>query len=147
MGTCYLDLESSQRQAMWESTHAFPIYPAQRRSDRFMLTFWRHQKQRRSRFRARWKNFLKTMLRGMVEGHCDLDILLDPFFLQYLRMHEDRVWYPGLGHNADPADLLEALEIANCESPWRNQFRNDPGDHPGSQIPRLHNKFKPVTSS
>ena len=83
----------------------------------------------------------------MVEGHCDLDILLDPFFLHYPRMHEERVWYPGLGHNADPADLLEDLEIANREKPWRNQFRNAPGDHPGSQISRLLNKFKPVTSS
>ena len=66
----------------------------------------------------------------MVECHCDLDILLYPFFLHYPRMHEERVWYPGLGHNADPADLLPALDIADCEDPWRNQFRNSLGDHP-----------------
>ena len=82
----------------------------------------------------------------MIEGHCDLDIFLDPFFLHCPRMHEERVLYPGLGRNTDPADLLEALEIADREDPWRIQFRNAPGDHPGSQIPRLQNKFKPATS-
>ena len=83
----------------------------------------------------------------MIEGHCDLDILLDPFFLHYPRMHEERVWYPGLERNTDLADLLEASKIADREDPWRNQFRNTPGDHPGSQIPRLQNKFNPATSS
>ena len=83
----------------------------------------------------------------MAECHCDLDIFLDPFFLHYPRMHEERVRYPGLRHNADTPDLLKALEIADREDPWRNQFRNAPKDHPGSQIPRLQNKFKPVKSS
>ena len=123
-GTRYLDLESSQRQALWESTHAFPISPAQRRSDLFLLTFWRQRKQRRSIFGARWKNFLKTILRSMIEGHCDLDILLDPFFLHYPRMHEERVWYPGVGHNTDPTILLEALDMDDQEDPWSNQLRN-----------------------
>uniref|UniRef100_A0AAV1VNR9 Uncharacterized protein n=1 Tax=Peronospora matthiolae TaxID=2874970 RepID=A0AAV1VNR9_9STRA len=143
----YLELESTHRQALWESTHAFPIPPAQRRSERFMQTFWRQRKQRRSRFGARWKNFLKMILSGMIAGHCDLDILLDPFFLHYPRPHEDRVWYPGLGHSNDPADLLEALDMADQEDPWRNQFRNAYWDHPGSQIPRLQDKFKPAPSS
>ena len=113
MGHRYLELESTHRQALWESTHAFPISPAQRRSERFMQTFWRQRKQRRSRFGARWKNFLKRILGGMIAGHCDLDILLDPFFLHYPRPHEERVWYPGLGHSNDPADLLEALDMAD----------------------------------
>ena len=147
MGHRYLELESTHRQALWESTHAFPISPAQRRSERFMQTFWRQRKQRRSRFGARWKNFLKRILGGMIAGHCDLDILLDPFFLHYPRPHEERVWYPGLGHSNDPADLLEALDMADQEDPWRNQFRNAYWDHPGSQIPRLQDKFKPAPSS
>ena len=91
ISTRYLELKSSHRQALWESTHAFLISSAQRRSDRFLLTFWRQRKQRRSRFGARWKNFLKTILREMIEGHCDLDILRDLFFLHYPRMHEERV--------------------------------------------------------
>uniref|UniRef100_A0AAV1TU08 Uncharacterized protein n=1 Tax=Peronospora matthiolae TaxID=2874970 RepID=A0AAV1TU08_9STRA len=143
----YLELESTHRQALWESTHAFPILPAQRRSERFMQTFWRQRKQRRSRFGARWKNFLKMILSGMIAGHCDLDILLDPFFLHYPRPHEDRVWYPGLGHSNDPADLLGALDMADQENPWRNQFRNAYWDHPGLQVPRLQDKFKPAPSS
>jgi hypothetical protein len=112
-----------------------------------MQTFWRQRKQRRSRFGARWKNFLKRILSGMIAGYCDLDILLDPFFLHYPRPHEERVWYPGLGHSNDQADLLEAMDMADQADPWRNQFRNAYGDHPGSQIPRLQDKFKPAPSS
>ena len=83
----------------------------------------------------------------MIDGHCDLDILLNHFFLHYPRIHEERVWYPGSGHNADPADLVEALDMADQEDPWRKQFRNAYWDHPGSQIPRLQDEFKPAPSS
>ena len=58
----------------------------------------------------------------MIDGHCDLDILLDPFILHSPRIHVERIWYPGLGHNADPDDLVEALDMANQKDPWRNQF-------------------------
>ena len=64
------------------------------------------------------------ILSGMIASHCDLDILLDPFFLHYPRIHKERVWYPGLGHSDDSTDLLEALDTADREDPWRNQFRN-----------------------
>ena len=86
----------------------------------------------------------------MIDGDCDLNILLDPFFLHHPRIHEERVWYPGLGHNADPADpadLVAALEMADQNDSWRNQFRNAYWDHPGSQVPRLQDKFKPASSS
>ena len=99
MSTRYLELDSSNWQVLWESTHAFPISPAQRQSDRFMQAFWLQRKQRRSRLGARWKNVLKMILRGMISGHCDLDILLDPFFLHYPRPHEERVWSLGLEHS------------------------------------------------
>ena len=56
----------------------------------------------------------------MIDGHCDLDILLDPFILHSPRIHVERIWYPGLGHNADPDDLVEALDMANQKDPWRN---------------------------
>ena len=32
----------------------------------------------------------------MIEGLCDLDILLNPIFLRFSRPNEARVWYPGL---------------------------------------------------
>uniref|UniRef100_A0AAV1U2A4 Uncharacterized protein n=1 Tax=Peronospora matthiolae TaxID=2874970 RepID=A0AAV1U2A4_9STRA len=91
----YLELESTHRQALWKSTHAFAISPAQRRYERFMQAFWRQRKQRRSRFGARWKNFLKMILSGMIAGHCDLDILLDPFFLHYPRPHKSEFGIQG----------------------------------------------------
>ena len=54
---------------------------------------------------------------------------------------------PDLGHCADPADLVEALDMADQEDPWLNQFRNAYWDHPESQIPLLQDKFEPAPSS
>ena len=56
------------------------------------------------------------ILRAMFAGHCDLKILLNAFFLHYLRPHEERVWYPGLRHFDYPADLVEPLEMADQEN-------------------------------
>ena len=140
----YLEIESAHLQAIWESTHAFPISPSQRRSSTYFLNFWKQRKQRRSRFGARWKTFLKTILAGMIDGYCDLDIMLDPFFLHFPRPHESRIWYPGLGRTTDHADLIEALEIADREEPWRLQFRHTIRHHPGIFIPRIRNKFVSV---
>jgi hypothetical protein len=33
-------------------------------------------------------------LQGMIAGHCDLDILLDPFFLHFPAFREVSPWYP-----------------------------------------------------
>ena len=144
MGRLYLDIESTHRQAFWESTHAFPISSTQRSNSPFFALFWRQRKQRRSRFGARWKTFLNHILKGIIAGYCDLDILLDPFFLHYPRPHEDRVWYPGLGQLTDPNSLIDALEIADRDEPWRNQFRNSSVPHPAVSIARLHGKFLPA---
>ena len=43
MSTRYLELDSTHRQALWKSTHSFPISTAQRRSERFMQAFWRQE--------------------------------------------------------------------------------------------------------
>ena len=147
MATRYLAIEAAHLQAIWESTHAFPISSAQRRSSAFFSGFWKQRKQRRSRFGARWKSFLKTILAGMMAGHCDLDIMVDPFFLHFPRPREARVWYPGLGRTADPANMIEALEIADREEPWRLQFRHMIQDHPGMSIPRIRGKFLPASLS
>ena len=90
------------------------------------------------------KRFLNHILKGIIAGHCDLDILLDPLFLHYPRPHEDRIWYPGLGQSTDPNSLIDALEIADRNEPWRNQFRNSPDPHPAMAISRLHGKFLPA---
>ena len=87
MDQMYHSLEHSHLQAIGESTHTFSISLKLRQKDRQLMTFWRQRKQRRSRFGARWKAFLKFLLSGMVAGYCDLDILLDPFFLHYPRLH------------------------------------------------------------
>ncbi|ETN00749.1 hypothetical protein PPTG_17720 [Phytophthora nicotianae INRA-310] len=96
-------------------THAFPVSIAKRRANR------------------------------LLRGYCDLDLLLDPFFLQFPRPGEAEAWYPGIDGGADPADLLEALAITDAADRWRNHYRDVPGNHPALEIARLPGKF--VSSS
>ncbi|OWZ01751.1 hypothetical protein PHMEG_00026803, partial [Phytophthora megakarya] len=115
------ELQTRHRQAAWESTHSFPI----------------SEPQRRSRFGAAWKSFLKFVLLSIVAGHCDLDILLDPVFLHFPRPGERSKWHPDLHCILRPANLFQALRDADPQDPWRNQYRHAIEDHPGSQFPRL----------
>ncbi|KAG6622118.1 uncharacterized protein IUM83_07322 [Phytophthora cinnamomi] len=88
----------------------------------------------------------------MQEGWCDLDILLDSFFLHFPRRHESVIWYPGYEsrqtniknrrlNRPEPTDLLEALDECNGADSWRNHYRDSPQDHPARQIARLTDKF------
>jgi hypothetical protein len=113
------------------------------RASPYLDRFNRDRKQRRSRAGTRWKKILEIVLQGMIQGHCDLDLLLDPFLLHFPRKNaEDGAWYPGLGARVAPVDLLEALTLADTSDPWRNQFRDSPPDHPGLQVARLDGKFR-----
>ncbi|ETL86372.1 hypothetical protein L917_14194 [Phytophthora nicotianae] len=87
---------------------------AKRRASRYLEVFYTDRKQRRSRAGAQWKSFLQQVLIGLLRGYCDLDLLLDPFFLHFSRPGEAGAWYPGIEDGADPADLLEALIITNA---------------------------------
>ena len=141
MALRYQELENRHLMALWEATHLLPLYKKHRDSDPRLDVYWNQRKQRRSRLGASWKRFLQFVLRGLIAGHCDLDILLDPFFLHYPRSHESGRWYPGLGTTQDPADLVTALQLVDEADPWRNQFRSAIADHPGSSIDRLVGKF------
>ncbi|KAG3107569.1 hypothetical protein PI125_g12589 [Phytophthora idaei] len=79
----YSTYEDEYHRAHWDSTHAFPISIAKRHQSRYPSGFYTNRKQRRSRAGARWKVFLQLVLEGMRRGLCDLDQLLDPFFLHY----------------------------------------------------------------
>ena len=46
---------------------------------------------------TRWKQLAKFIFQGMVKGHGDLDILLDPFFMHFPLPREERDWYPSFG--------------------------------------------------
>ena len=89
------------------------------------------------------KSIPQTIFAGMVAGHCDLYITIDPFFF-ISSPQEVRVWCPGLGGTAHPVDSIDARDIANLEEPWRIQFHNIIQHYPGSQLPGLRNKFKPA---
>ncbi|KAG6606490.1 uncharacterized protein IUM83_14430 [Phytophthora cinnamomi] len=93
-----------------------------------------------------------VLIVAMQEGWCDLDILLDSFFLHFPRRHESVIWYPGYEsrqaniknrrlNRPEPTDLLEALDECNGADSWRNHYRDSPQDHPARQIARLTDKF------
>ena len=78
------------------------------------------------------------ILQGMIDGLCNLDILLDPMFLHFPRLNEDRVWYPGLSvQRANLPNLITAQSIDHAAERWRNPFRVSVSSHPGPSIPLL----------
>ncbi|OWZ05112.1 hypothetical protein PHMEG_00022858 [Phytophthora megakarya] len=115
-----------------------------RRAVKYFAILYVDHRQRRSRFGAAWKTFLKIVLLGIVAGHCDLDIFLDPAFLHFPRPGERSKWYPGLYRTPRPANLFRALRDADRQGPWRNQYYHAIEAHPGSQLPRLEGKFVPL---
>ena len=139
----YRDFETRDLQAIWESTHRFPISNDQRQSDPRLDDFYRKRQQRRSHAGPRWKNVISFILQGMIGGLCDLDILLDPVFLHLPQRHDHRMWYPGLDNqSANPPDLTTAMTTTDAAEPWRIQFRSTIQNHPGSNIIRLRKKFE-----
>ena len=86
---------------------------------------------------------LRFILNGMIAGHCDLDILLDPFFLHFPSHMEVSPWYPGLREKSI-LNLISALPLLDAAEPWRTQYRSSIADHPGSSIARLQGKFFPA---
>ncbi|KAE9298440.1 hypothetical protein PF008_g23499 [Phytophthora fragariae] len=96
--------------------------------------------QRRSRAGVAWRQFLAKYVVPAIRRHlCDIDILLDPFFLHFPKPRVLKEWYPRLTGNA--TTLADALEILDAEEPWRLQYRLNPQDHPAMQIARLVGKF------
>ncbi|OWZ16876.1 hypothetical protein PHMEG_0009273 [Phytophthora megakarya] len=69
----------------------------------------------------------------MREGWCDLDLLLDPYFLHFPKRTDEVVWYPGIEarsaniagpqlNRREPADLIEALAECDAADPWRTHY-------------------------
>ncbi|GMF47148.1 unnamed protein product [Phytophthora fragariaefolia] len=122
----YVVFEGESLRAYWEATHKRPISKAMKADDPFMAQVWLDHKQRRSRLGPKWQTLLKHLLAGMIAGHCDLDLLLDPFFPPLSRTSEYGLWYPSLGASRAPANLVQALSIVDAADPWRNQYRTNP---------------------
>ena len=85
---------------------------------------------------------LQLILNGMIDGLCDLNVLLDPMFLHFPCPNEVSVWYPGLSvQRTNIPNLITALLIDHAAERWRNQFRPSIAPHPGSTLPRFMGKF------
>ena len=144
----YLEYEDRHRQALWEAIHFLYISRELRKEYPELAQFCQQRKQRRSRSGPRWKTILRVILQGMIEGHCDLDILLDPYFLHFPVYAEVRPWYPGLDcKQKNIPNLITALSLLDSAEPWRNQYRSSIADHPGSSLARLSSKFFPKQQS
>ncbi|KAE8961374.1 hypothetical protein PR003_g32827 [Phytophthora rubi] len=64
--------------------------------------------------------------------------------LHFPRAGEKRAWYPVLGCNPAPADLILALRAIDSAEPWCNPFHGHQAAHPSAQVARLANKFVPA---
>ncbi|KAG1697407.1 hypothetical protein DVH05_016282 [Phytophthora capsici] len=114
----YEDFEESSRQVFWETTHKLPITPAMCAAEPFLEQYRKDCRVRRMRAGPRWKRLLKHLMAGLKSGECDLDLLLDPYFLHFPARGEQVCWYPGQGERQRPADLLAALQIVDRTDPW-----------------------------
>ncbi|OWY93583.1 LOW QUALITY PROTEIN: hypothetical protein PHMEG_00036968 [Phytophthora megakarya] len=146
----YSAVEFQDRIAYWESTHRFPVSSALIRSDPYLSTFVR--KNRRFHAGARWKQILRLFLIVMREGWCDLDLLLDPYFLHFPKRTDEVTWYPGIEarsaniadpqlNRREPADLIKALGECDAADPWRTDYRLHYAGHPARRIARLAGNF------
>ncbi|POM71104.1 Hypothetical protein PHPALM_12372 [Phytophthora palmivora] len=160
----YRDFEASELIAYWESTHKFTITAAIIAQSPWLGSFAKQRNNRISHAGNRWKRMLLTLIQAMIEGWCDLDLLLDLFFLHFPKRTDEVAWYPGIEarranladpqlNRREPTDLLEALVEADTVDPWRNHYRDHTADHPARHLPRLDRKFfglqvaQPPTSS
>ncbi|POM71994.1 Hypothetical protein PHPALM_11371 [Phytophthora palmivora] len=137
----YRDFEASELIAYWESTHKFPITAAMIAQSPWLGAFPKQRNNRRSHAGNWRKRMLPTLIQAMIEVWCDLDLLLDPFFLHFPKRTDDVSWYPGIDarranlvdpqlNRREPTDLLEALEETGTADPWRNHFRDHTAEHP-----------------
>ncbi|GMF48429.1 unnamed protein product [Phytophthora fragariaefolia] len=136
----YLELEERHLQSYWESTHFLPISEAMCSADPALSAYHEQRRQRRSRAGAALRRVLtKDGFPALRHRQCDLDILLDPFFLHFPKSRVTKHWFPTLDGGA--SSLAEAADIIDLEEPWRLQFRRNPQDHPAMHIARLRDKF------
>ncbi|KAE8875377.1 hypothetical protein PF005_g17384 [Phytophthora fragariae] len=147
----FLVLANDHKQAIWESTHSFPIPRSKQTAEPWAASFHSGRKNRsshaREKFRA-WEDRVFELVRRM--GCCDLYILWDPVFLRFPQQSEEATWFPGREALAEgrpaPMNLKDALRDCDRASAWRNHYRMNTDSHPALKIRRLHLKFTPSDS-
>ncbi|GMG15686.1 unnamed protein product [Phytophthora fragariaefolia] len=136
----YLELKERHLKSYWKSTHFLPITEVMSSADQALSDYYEQRRQRRSRAGAAWRRFLtRDVIPALRHSQCDLDILLDPFFLHFPKSRVTKHWFPKLDVGA--SSLAEALDILDLEEPWRLQFRHNPQDHPAIRVACLRNKL------
>ncbi|KAE8967574.1 hypothetical protein PR002_g28018 [Phytophthora rubi] len=92
----FLALAKDHKQAIWESTHSFPIPRSKQTAEPWAASFYSGLKNRsshaREKFRA-WEDQVFELIRRT--GCCDLVILLDRVFLRFPQQSEEATWFPG----------------------------------------------------
>ena len=116
-----LDFKTRHRQALVEETNAIYLPVEQRDRDPKLARIYQQRKQRQSRSGPRWKTVLHFILQRMIDGHWDLDLCLDLFFMHLPSPAEMRPWYPGLVDSPKTIpNLVSALTRLETAEPWRN---------------------------
>ncbi|ETP28465.1 hypothetical protein F442_22239 [Phytophthora nicotianae P10297] len=123
----YASYDDEHLRAYWDSIHAFSVSIAKRRASRYLEAFYTDRKQRRSRAGARWKSFLQHVLTGLLRGSCDMDLLLDPFFLKFPRPGEAGAWCSGIEDGADPGGGDHYEQGRSLAQPLSRRARDSPG--------------------
>ncbi|CAI5713797.1 unnamed protein product [Peronospora destructor] len=131
------------RQCLWEDRHRLLLSAVLRADSLYTSRLFSARKKRRSRATKAWMEVLKKVLEGMIACHCDLDILLDPFFQPVTPTSQLSTWYPGAEGGDPQAGLSEVLQAADDAAPWRIFYRKNLPEHPAFEIPRLPRKFYP----
>ncbi|POM61073.1 hypothetical protein PHPALM_29969 [Phytophthora palmivora] len=108
----YLEYEEKHLQALWESSHFLPISDDMCVADAALSAYHESRRQRRSRAGAAWKQFLfRHLIPALRQQYCDLDVLLDPFFLHFPKQRHPKIWNPDVSA-ASLEDALSAVDLA-----------------------------------
>ncbi|EGZ13539.1 hypothetical protein PHYSODRAFT_335290 [Phytophthora sojae] len=129
----------------WEITHSIEISISKASAEFWEVKFTSDRKNRRSHFVKMLLPVFEEVARLCKAHVCDLDILLEPFFLPLI---ETCPWFPK-GASGASGDLLHVLRTTDDAEPWRLFYWNARAKHPSMNEPihtRLRGKFKATSS-
>ncbi|EGZ10327.1 hypothetical protein PHYSODRAFT_251016 [Phytophthora sojae] len=129
----------------WEITHSIEISISKASAESWEVKFTSDRKNRRSHFVKMLLPVFEEVARLCKVYVCDLDILLEPFFLPLIATCP---WFPK-GASGASGDLLHVLRTTDEAEPWRLFYWNARAKHPSMNEPihtRLRGKFKATSS-
>ncbi|EGZ13594.1 hypothetical protein PHYSODRAFT_335352 [Phytophthora sojae] len=129
----------------WEITHSIEISISKASAESWEVKFTSDRKNRRSHFMKMLLPVFEEVARLCKAHLCDLDILLEPFFLPLIGTCP---WFPK-GASGASGDLLHVLRTTDEAEPWRLFYWNARAKHPSMNEPihtRLRGKFKAPSS-